>query len=454
MAWVTDGPRMHSATKVLRAIRERRIGVKELVSLYIDRIERYDGARGLNAVAELNPDVIEQAERMDAGYMDSERPLFGLPILVKDNIDVSGMHTTAGSLALKGNLADRDAPVIANLRKNGAIILGKTHMTEFANYTTQGMPNGYSSGGGQVKNAYDALADPSGSSSGSAVAVSAALCAASIGTDTSFSIVACATNNGVVGLKPPHGALPSEGIIPISHTLDSAGPMADTFTDALLVYQGMRDEGGLDIAPAAAGDLHLAVNTYNRDRVSQDQWARYEALFRDLRGAGAKMSEVYHPYAPEMKDIMRCEFKHDLEAYLAKTTASAKSLAEIIAFYEAHPEAMKYGISYLQDAWTQASGRLDDAPYLHAVFERGRMREAMLQNMITYDACVMTGPTNIMHFTGLASLALKLCMGDDGMPRGIILYGADEARLYRAALTIERYCRPVYAPNMQKWEAL
>lgn len=141
MVGANDGPRMRSATKVLRAIRERRIGVKELVSLYLERIERYDGARGLNAVAELNPDVIEQAERMDAGYMDSERPLFGLPILVKDNIDVSGMHTTAGSLALKGNLADRDAPIIANLRKNGAIILGKTHMTEFANYTSQGMPN-------------------------------------------------------------------------------------------------------------------------------------------------------------------------------------------------------------------------------------------------------------------------------------------------------------------------
>ena len=130
-----------------------------------------------------------------------ERESLGLPILVKDNIDVAGLHTTAGSLALSDSVATRDAPVIANLRRHGALILGKTNMTEFANYTGERMPNGYSSRGGQVRNAYDPTHDPSGSSTGSAVAVSARLCSAALGTDTSFSIVGCATENGVTGHK-------------------------------------------------------------------------------------------------------------------------------------------------------------------------------------------------------------------------------------------------------------
>ena len=178
---------------------------------------------------------------MDSGRLNRDMPLFGLPVLVKDNIDVAGLHTTAGSLSLADNIAFHNAPIIANLRKNGALILGKTNMTEFANYTTQNMPNGYSSRGGQVKNAYAQTKDPGGSSTGSAVAMSAGFCAAAVGTDTSFSVIGCATENGVTGLKPAHGSLSSRGIIPISHTLDSAGALTRDMSDALLLYSGMRE---------------------------------------------------------------------------------------------------------------------------------------------------------------------------------------------------------------------
>ena len=192
-----------TAIELRDLIRTRRLGVEELTRYYLDRIERYDGA--LNSVAELDGTALEQAREMDTHPDDL--PLFGLPILVKDNIDVCGLHTTAGSLALADNVARTDAPVVANLRRNGAIILGKTNMTEFANYTTQGMPNGYSSRGGQVLHAYDRARDPSGSSTGSAVAMAAGFCAAAVGTDTSFSVVVCAAENGVTGLKPPVGRL-------------------------------------------------------------------------------------------------------------------------------------------------------------------------------------------------------------------------------------------------------
>lgn len=195
--------------------------------------------------------------------------MFGLPVLIKDNIDVSGLLTTAGSLALSDNIAIKDARIVANLRRNGALILGKTNMTEFANYTGDIMPGGYSSRGGQVKNAYDRAKNPGGSSSGSAVAMSAGFCSAAIGTDTSFSIVGCVTENGVTGLKPAHGSLSSDGIIPIARTLDSAGPITRDLSDSLLVYSCMRDEALQPVEPIVPEKMQLAINIFDRDQVSE-----------------------------------------------------------------------------------------------------------------------------------------------------------------------------------------
>lgn len=441
-----DEPYAMTAVQLRREIREKRIGVEELVRSYLARIEKYDGADGLNTISELDSSAIRQARAMDSQYKHRENlPLFGLPILIKDNIDVAGLHTTAGSLALDDNIASEDAPIIANLRRNGAMILGKTNMTEFANYTTQGMPNGYSSKGGRVKNAYDRAKGPGGSSSGSAVAVSAGFCAAAVGTDTSFSVIACATENGVTGLKPPHGSLSSRGIVPISHTLDSAGALTHDFSDALLLYSGMRDAPLAAVAPANPAELRIAVNAFNRDQVSEAQLGRYEVLFDALRRAGASFSRVSHAPSPCQSDIMRCEFKHDLENYLLSSSAKRKTLGEIVQYYEANPEQMmKYGITNLRGALNEAS----DLPYRKALSERERRRAQIYESLREYDACVMTGPTNIMHFTGLPSAALRLCMADDHTPRGVILYGTDEIRLYAAALTIEKYCSQVTLPGL------
>ncbi len=445
-------PHKMTAGQLRREIREGRVGVEELTRHFLARIEKYDGVDGLNTIAELDASAVAQARAMDArpAHEREKLPLFGLPILVKDNVDVAGLHTTAGSLSLADNVAAADAPIVANLRRNGAVILGKTNLTEFANYTTKGMPNGYSSRGGQVKNAYDSAGDPGGSSSGSAVAVSAGFCAAAVGTDTSFSVVGCATHNGVAGLKPPHGALSGRGIVPISHTLDSAGALARDFSDALLLYAGMRDTPLPAVTPADPAELRIAVNTFDRDQVSEAQRARYEALFDALRGAGASFSQGSHAHAAAQGDIMRCEFRHDLEDYLRSSSARRKTLAEIVAHYESDPaRMMKYGITNLRAALDEASGRLDDPPYLNAMSEREIRRARVLEDLRGFDACVMTGPTNVMHFTGLPSVALKLCMGDDRVPRGIILYGADETRLYAAALTIEKHCADVSFPPLE-----
>jgi amidase len=428
-------------------ISHRNIGIEELVRFYLDRISKYDGSNGLNTIAELDLTIIQQAKNMDAQKKVQDLLLYGLPILIKDNIDVAGLHTTAGSLALTDNVAVTDAPVISNLRRQGAIILGKTNMTEFANYTTQNMPDGYSSRGGQVKNAYDRTKSPSGSSSGSAVAMSAGLCAAAVGTDTSFSIIGCATENGVTGLKPPNGKLSDKGIIPISRTLDSAGALTRDFSDAYMLYSGMCDKPLKKITCKNPKDLRIALNIFNLNEVSTAQIERYETLFIELRKAGVTISEISQEYTPYQRDIMRCEFKNNLEEYLLNSSAKMKTLKEIVEFYEANSKrVMKYGITYLNAALNETSGRLDDVPYQLALEERKKQQALVVEQLRGFDACIMTGPTNIMHFVGLPSVALKLCMADDNTPRGIILYGADEMRLYSAALTIERYCSEVTCP--------
>lgn len=433
-----------TAIELRAEIQKRTIGVEELTRAYINRIEKYDSR--LNTIAELNESALKQARELDSRRSGRDAILFGLPLLIKDNIDVAGLHTTAGSMALADNRAARNAAVIENILRNGGIVLGNTNMTEFANFTSYDMPNGYSSKGGAVKSAYNPGRDPSGSSTGSAVAVSAGFCAMAVGTDTSFSIIRCAADNGIAGLKPRHGALNSSGIIPISHTLDSAGALSRNLSDAILLYSGMSDEPLASIKPTPVSKLKLCVNQYNKDRVSSDQQQQYEQLFDAMRSGGAQFDEITQPYSPHQFKIMLCEFKRDLERYLACSTAKLKKLDDIIAFYEADPQAMmRYGISILQEA---ALKSIDDSVYNEAMAERARMRSQVMDALDGYDACIMTGPTNVMHFAGLPSLSLHWRMEKDDMPSGIIIYGADEHRLLAAALTIETYCAPFCPPKL------
>lgn len=419
------------------------LSAERLTAAYLERIRCFDGQ--LNTVAELDPTALSQARALDANAARMALPLFGLPILVKDNIDVAGLHTTAGSLALGSSMAEHDAPIVARLRASGAVILGKTNMTEFANYTSQGMPNGYSSRGGQVYSAYSRERDPEGSSTGSAVAVSAGFCAAALGTDTLFSVVGCASENGVVGYKPPHGALSADGIVPICRTMDSAGILARSAADAVLIYACMREAPLSPLVETPPEGLRIAVNVTGRGEVSPQQLARYAALFHRLRNAGAQISEVAHENSRESRHIMRCEFRRDLESYLACTGGDVpKTLDEIVAAYRRAPERMaKYGISLLEGALNSGP---EDAEYIEAMNVRADMRTRLLNSLADFDACVMTGATEGFHLCGLPSIALRLGMGPEGAPRGVILYGADEVRLLSAALTIEKFCEPVRPP--------
>ena len=435
----------YTAVELRKLLAEGVITAEGLTRYYLRRIETYDQPCGLNSVAFFDPTSIRQAQQLDKRRDEKDLPLFGLPILIKDNIDVAGLPTTAGSCVLTDNIAVKDAPIVANLRKNGAVILGKTNMTEFAHYTSDDMPNGFSSRGGQVHCAYDANHDPSGSSTGSAVAMSAGFCAAAVGTDTCFSIVGCVTEHGVTGFKPGCGSLPGTGIIPIATTIDMAGPITKTVEDALLVYSGMADKQ-TTVQPAHIKGLRLALNTYGLDDLPQEERDGYQRLLDALQKDGAVVQQVSHPNSPHQRIIHRCEFREDLERYLANKKVRRGTLESIIKGYKADPEVrMPYGINILENAMVHSR----DLPiYAEAMAERQKARAALLEELKDVDACIMTGGTNIMHFTGLPSIALPMCMGEDGVPLGIILYGAEERRLLAAALVIQRYCPGSQPPRL------
>ncbi len=400
--------------------------------------ESIGGKNGLNCIAELDATAPEQAKAQEADRQG--KPLSGIPVLVKDNIDVKGLHTTAGSLALADNIAGEDAPVIRNLRRSGAVILGKTNMTEFANFTTKGMPGGYSSRGGQVIHAVNPELSPSGSSSGSAVAVAAGIVPMAVGTDTSHSVTGCAMFNGICALKPPAGTLPAEGIIPVARTLDSAGAMARNLTDALKLYSAMRDAPLPELKPLRTDGLRIAVNRANGETLQESRKRFLNSLLEELKAGGAAAGEVDQGPAPELLTIMRWEFRPMLEAYLEKAAAKRKTLAEIVAFYEAHPDTMmKYGDTLLRAALDETPGSLQGKPYLDALAARREAIARVTAEIEPYDAVLMTGPTNIMHFCSLPAVTVAGAeKNQNGVNETVILYGKEECRLYAAALAVER----------------
>jgi amidase len=247
-----------SLTELREALMSGRTTATALTQAYLARIVAYDRAGPqLNAVRELNPDALAIAQKLDEGRPDPQRPLWGIPILIKDNIATGDkQHTTAGSLALASARAKRDATVVTQLRHAGAVIMGKTNLTEFANILAVNMPSGYSSVGGQVRNPYAPELNeagipyvlPGGSSSGSAVATAAGLAAVTIGTETSGSLLSPANMNGLVTVKPTVGLISRAGILPIAASQDTAGPLVRSVRDAALMLNVLAARDPADAA--------------------------------------------------------------------------------------------------------------------------------------------------------------------------------------------------------------
>ncbi|WP_441235056.1 amidase family protein [Bradyrhizobium sp. 930_D9_N1_4] len=414
-------------SQIAHALANGQVTATALTEAYLARIEAYDrNGPALNSVRALNPDALAIAGKLDGTKPSTRRPLAGIPILLKDNIATGDKQpTTAGSLALEGARSKRDATVVKLLRKAGAVILGKANLTEFANMLAVDMPAGYSSLGGQVKNPYaPALTDdrgipivlPGGSSAGSAVAVAAGLCAASIGTETSGSLLFPASQNGLVTVKPTVGLVSRAGIVPIAHSQDTAGPMTRTVRDAAMLLNVLAAKDPLDPAtqrqkrPAdytadLAGDAvkgaRIGVPSDPSDPLNDCYYGKLppawvnvmsEAIkvLEDLGavivranmptpgwigGPGTTMAVLNrNPLSRHAGSVARppvvflYELKHDLNRYLKDwaTNTDIKTIADIVAFNEAHAEkALRFGQDHFLAA-DDTRGDLSEREYKSA----------------------------------------------------------------------------------------
>ena len=445
-----------------------------------------DARSAPNALIVLAPRIVWPKEYRP-GSLD------GLPILLKDNIETRDMPTTAGSLALTANAPGRDAPLVARLRDAGAIIFGKTNLSEWANIRSSDSISGWSAVDGQTRNPYDPARTPCGSSSGSAVAVAIGLAPVAIGTETDGSIACPASVNGVVGFKPTVGLVSRTHIIPISHSQDTAGPIATTVEDAAIVLAVIAGSDPADPATVEADarkvDYRAALdaNSLNGARIgvmrfllpsySVETRAEFDRALAALRAAGAEVVEIEQG-PPDLRAIggweltvLLTELKHDLNAYLASTDPAqvkTRTLADVIAFNAVEPrETVLFGQDLFEKA--EATGGLSDPAYVEARTRslRAAGPEGIDRMMAEHRVVALVAPTTSRAWTNdpgdkdemqgsasrLAAVAgyphLTVPMGfDRGMPVGLSFIGGkwDDARILSLGHAYERATRERRAP--------
>lgn len=358
----------------------------EIVLHYLNAIQTQD--IHYNSVACLNPNALEEAKKFDAMRLDGIvlSKLHGMPILVKDNIDVKGMPNTANAFILKDYFPSEDAPLVKRLKEAGCIILGKTNLSEWAYFMSDHqMPSGYGSLHGQVKHPFDSKIDPLGSSTGSAVAVAASLIPVAIGTETNGSIIAPCYQNQIVGLRPTFGQLSNEGIIPISPTQDTAGPMGKTVMDVSLLYDVLTHQD-LTSQLTQVNDVYRVgiINLTTFPNKKEDLHA-LNALKDVLTKHGHIAVDIEVMYSPvSNSETLYYEFKYSLNRYLEHAKyPPATSLQSIIQFNQTDKKRLlRYGQTLLEKS-EQTSGDLNDSTYLN-------LRETLMKNASLFDDLLNT----------------------------------------------------------------
>ena len=463
---------------------------------YLARIAEIDKAGPMiNAVIELNPDALQIADALDQERKSKgpRGPLHGIPVLIKDNIDTSDrMQTTAGSLALAGSAAPADAFVAAQLRRAGAVILGKTNLSEWANIRSSHSTSGWSGRGGLTRNPYALDRNPCGSSSGTGAAVSANLCVAGLGTETDGSVVCPASANGLAGLKPTVGLVSRSGIVPISHSQDTAGPMARTVRDVAILLGAM---AGADPQDSATADSHRKVSLdYTKfldpvglkgarlgvvrkyfgfnDAVDQ----LMDTLIGEMKRAGAEIVDpadipTIGKFDESELTVFYYELKADLAAYLARRgSSSVKSLKDVIEFNERNREReMPY---FGQDIFlkSEQKGPLSSKEYLDALALNQKLSRAegidFIMDKFKLDALVAptAGPAWITdlingdHAAGNSSSAAAVAGYPNinvtggylwGLPVGVSFFGRawSEATLLKIAYSFEQLTKARQKPR-------
>lgn len=462
----TDWP---GVAELHRAMRDGEMTSAVLVERQIARIELLNPE--LNAVIAIDPTARAQARALDARLAAGEwaGPLHGIPVLLKDNIETRDQPTTAGSLALADNNTGRDAPLVTRLREAGAVILGKANLSEWANFRSERSSSGWSGVGGQTRNPYDPTRSPCGSSSGSGAAVAAGMTVLAIGTETNGSVVCPSSANGVVGFKPTVGLVSRTHIVPISHSQDTAGPMARSVHDAVVLLAAMAGPDEADSATAerpewSADHLpeHLGPDGLEGKRIGvlrssagfhSEVDALLEAAIVSMREGGAEIVDEVEWEAPDgffgqAYDVLLFEFKHDLDAYLGglpDPDLSNMTLADLIEFNRNNAETeMPWFDQEIFEA-AQAKGPLSDEEYEKALAaaQEATRKDGIDKLLAEHELDALIAPTgsaawtidliNGDHFIGgsssLAAISgypnITVPMGQvHGMPVGLSIFGA------------------------------
>lgn len=452
---------------------------RALTRAYLDRIAAVDDAGPLlNAVIDINPAALKEADARDAERRAGKArgPLHGIPVLVKDNIDMAGMVNSAGSLAFADNRPKTDAFLIGRLRDAGVVMLGRTNLSEWANFRSTQSTSGWSSRGGQTKNAHVLDRNPCGSSSGSAVAAAASLASAAIGTETNGSIICPASVNGVVGLKPTVGLVSRSGIIPIAATQDTAGPIGRTVADVAALLGPMSGVDSRDPASKASNASPYTaflnrdalkgqrVGVFRTPGMPADIDAALAAALASMQKAGATIVDVQMAGAPggDQLEVLLYEFKDGLNKYLATSTSTQRSLAALIAWNQANAARVMplFGQELFERA--QSKGPLSDKAYidsLAAIRRRvgpdgllgaiQRDRLAAVVTLSTGPAWRVDGPrgdrAGLIGGYGAAAIAgtpsITIPIGDSrGLPFGLTFMGPpfSEPQLIALAYALEQ----------------
>lgn len=451
---------------------------RELTEAYLARIRAIDaGGQRLNSIIELNPKAPADAAALDAERQGGKTrgPLHGIPVLIKDNVDIAGMVNSAGSLALAEHRPKQDAFFVQRLRERGAVILGKTNLSEWANFRSTRSTSGWSSRGGQTKNPYVLDRNPCGSSSGTGTAIAASLGAIGVGTETDGSIICPASVAGLVGVKPTVGLVSRAGIIPISASQDTAGPMGRTVADVALLLGGMADvEANYTtfLKPDALtgkrfGVVRQAMGYHpDVDKVTNNAIAA-------MKTAGAEVIDVrirtYNEWDPHELEVLLYEFKDGLNRYLAESGAPHRSLEAVIAWNKANADRVMpfFGQELFERA--QAKGALTDAAYIKARDTARRLagRDGLLATLEQekLDALIAPSmspawPTDHLlgdHFVGagygIAAVAgtpsITVPVGDSrGLPLGLTFMGRayTEGDLLAFAFALEQLTKARQPP--------
>lgn len=471
-----------SATALAARIAQGDLTAEAVVRDYLARIEALDPT--LQSVLSLNPNALAQARALDeeAAAGTLRGALHGVPVLVKDNIETADLPTTAGSMALAANETGRDAPIIARLRREGAIILGKTNLSEWANFRSEGSISGWSGLGGQTRNPHSLDRSPCGSSSGSGAAIAAQLAPLAIGTETNGSIMCPAAMNGIVGFKPTVGLLEQDLIVPISSTQDTAGPMTRYVEDAALMMNVMSSDAGADYISGLEDGLsgmRIGVLRWAEGDIPEVSAAFAEATTA-LAAQGAVLVEITEFDVPDgfwdsAYLVLKTEFKATLNDYLAQAApgVTVRSLADLVGYNQTHAdrEMALFNQDILE--MSEATKGLDDPDYAAA---RTMILSATRQNGIdkmladaSVEVVVMPSrppaflidavfgdsyPGGSVGAGWLAAIAgspiATVPMGAmRGLPLGLSITGAhgDDAKVLRVAYQYEQASQKLLTPT-------